>query len=381
MKLLVVSHPCCEAAINQQFYAHIAALAGWDVTIVLPTSWMTDYGMRRAQRWRGFSGKLIALPVSVNGNVPLHFYRARLARILAGERPDVVFVQHEPYGVATFQTFLANQRSVRAPIGFYGFQNLVKHYPWPFAAMERYVYDHARFALPVTSAAAQVMQIKGYRGPMAVLPLGVDTDIYRPASPGSEQEPTARSELVVGFLGRLVAEKGVETLLEALAMLQTTGIRAVIAGAGPLADHLRSLAEARGLGSTVSWAGYVEHDRTPEFYRSVDVLVVPSEAKPNIKEQFGRVVVEALACAVPVVTSDCGELPQLVEMTGGGWVFPQRDPAALAAILRSLFDQRQMLRQAGIQGRARVVQQLGMEGVAEAFVGAVEGAVKRRRAA
>jgi glycosyltransferase involved in cell wall biosynthesis len=155
----------------------------------------------------------------------------------------------------------------------------------------------------------------------------------------------------------------------------------VIAGDGPLADQLKALASARGVGSRVTWTGYIEHDRTTEFYRSIDVLVLPSRARANIKEQFGRVVVEALACGVPVVTSDCGELPRLVARTQGGWIFPQRDAGALAAVLGRLRGRPQLLRSVGDRGRRRVIAEFGMDSVAGRFVAAIEDAVRGRRAA
>jgi glycosyltransferase involved in cell wall biosynthesis len=65
----------------------------------------------------------------------------------------------------------------------------------------------------------------------------------------------------------------------------------------------------------------------------MDVLVVPSKTVPSWKEQFGRVVVEALACGVPVIASDSGELPNLVNETGGGWLFREGDARHLAKII------------------------------------------------
>ena len=65
-------------------------------------------------------------------------------------------------------------------------------------------------------------------------------------------------------------------------------------------------------------------------YAQLDVLVLPSRTTPTWKEQFGRVIVEALWCGVPVVGSDSGEIPWLIGLTGGGLMFPEGDHAALA---------------------------------------------------
>src|SRR5438128_3860444 len=141
--------------------------------------------------------------------------------------------------------------------------------------------------------------------------------------------------LVVGFVGRLVPEKGPDVLLEALAPLPGD-VRAIVVGAGEEAARLEARSARLGLGARIDWRGYVPHDAMADVYSELDVLVVPSRTTARWKEQFGRVVIEALAAAVPVVASDCGSLPALLERTGGGWVVPEGDDRALAQRLLSL---------------------------------------------
>ncbi len=78
------------------------------------------------------------------------------------------------------------------------------------------------------------------------------------------------------------------------------------------------------------------HDQMAAGYAQLDVLVLPSRTTPTWKEQFGRVIVEALWCGVPVVGSDSGEIPWLIGLTGGGLVFPEGDSEALAGRLSEL---------------------------------------------
>jgi glycosyltransferase involved in cell wall biosynthesis len=380
VKLLAVSFPCSEP-IRQELYARLQAQTGWDVSIILPEHWRSEHGNRKPTRWPMFEGELIPLPVLLNGNVPLHLYRARLGRVLARARPDVIFVHHEAYGVATFQAYLANHQSVGAPIGFYSAQNRLKRYPLPFAAAESYVYRHSAFALPITPAAESVLRVKGYKGPAEVLPLPVDTGLFRPNRHTADSERRQGSDLVVGYMGRLVAEKGVDTLLAALARPETAAVRAVIGGDGPEAASLQAQADALGLNGRVRWKGYVPHQEAPDFYRSIDVLVVPTRNNSSVREQFGRVVTEALACGVPVVTSTSGELPHLVSRTGAGWVFPDGDAGALTAILGGLRGRRAELRILGGRGRLEVERQFSLDHVARRFAAVVESARRMAHAA
>jgi glycosyltransferase involved in cell wall biosynthesis len=82
--------------------------------------------------------------------------------------------------------------------------------------------------------------------------------------------------------------------------------------------------------------GYVAHEVTPRYLGAMDILVLPSETRPNWKEQFGRVVIEAMACGSCVVGSDSGEIPTLIQASGGGRVFPEANPTALADVLQQM---------------------------------------------
>jgi glycosyltransferase involved in cell wall biosynthesis len=376
LHLLVISHPCITA-INQDFLAQVESATGWQITIVLPERWTTEYGKSLTPtRWPRFRGRLLPLPVGLAGSIPLHFYRVRMGRIFERERPDAIYVHHEPYAAATYQAFRAGGLD-GVPIGFYSAQNLLKRYPWPISAWERYVYQHAAFACPVTNAVAAVLEAKGYRGRGEVIALCVDTDVYRPEL-GEDRGVSERKPMTVGFVGRLAPGKGAETLLEALSLIPSEPIRALIVGDGPGAAALKSRASQLRLENRLTWTGYVAHDNMPRVYRTMDVLAVPSQSLRRWREQFGRVVIEALACGVPVVAADSGELPRLVSATGGGWTFPEGDASALAAILVQLAHRPEMLAGPSQRGRQAVVSQFDVRMAAARFAGVIEAAVWSR---
>jgi L-malate glycosyltransferase len=365
MRLAVVSHPCITP-VNQDFYARVQAQTGWDITILLPRRWKNDYGRQRAERWPAFRGDLVALPVALAGNIPLHVYVARLRRRLRALRPDVVYVHHEPYAAATFQMLRAARGLDGTAIGFYSAQNLNKHYRWPVSGWERSVYSRADFALPVSNQVAGVLQAKGYRGQIEVLPLPIDTESFTPVAVNSRP-------FTAGYVGRLAEEKGVDTLLEAMAMLEGEDTRLLVVGEGPARGALTARASELGLGQRVTWAGYVAHDTVPHVYRDMDVLVVPSKTVPSWKEQFGRVVIEALASGVPVIASDSGELPTLMHDTGGGWTFREGDSRQLAELLDAArTGSREDPRAMGARGRQAVARMFDVERVAQRFVSVCE---------
>jgi glycosyltransferase involved in cell wall biosynthesis len=118
-------------------------------------------------------------------------------------------------------------------------------------------------------------------------------------------------------------------------------------------ERLRELAYHLGLGNSVSFREWVPSTRVPTFYRNLDVLVLPSRSRSNWVEQFGRVLIEAMACGVPVVGSDCGEIPNVVG--DAGLIFPEGDVDALRACLARLMESSELRAALASRGRERVL--------------------------
>lgn len=275
----------------------------------------------------------------VSGNVPLHVYRARLAPIFRDVNPDAVYVHHEPYGAATAQIYRANATTVQAPIGFFTWQNIEKQYPIPFRYTEQWVYQQSAFAISGSASARDVLRAKGYDGLLDIGPAGIDPNIFFRQEPDADiraEFGAQDGDLLLGFVGRLVQEKGLLTLLDALAQCRDLPIRLAMIGDGPQADELDQRARERGLQDRVVRRGYVPHTDIARYLASFDVLTIPSETQPNWKEQFGRVIIEAMATGTPVLGSDSGEIPHLIDRTGGGWSVPERSADDLAAMLRHI---------------------------------------------
>lgn len=264
-----------------------------------------------------------------------------------GEKWDVIDIHEEPFALATAEIlFLRWLRGNRSPVVLYTAQNLRKTYPIPFRWFERHSLRSAAGVSACNAEAARIAELKGFPGRARVIPLGLDETRFNPAASRVAQPgDMTTGEVTVGFIGRLVAEKGVSVLLEALAL--DPKLRARIAGSGPLLTSLHADAGARGVSDRVEIVGPVGPDDLVDFYRSVDVLAVPSLPTPTWTEQFGRVAVEAMGCGTPVVSSDAGALPDVVG--AAGIVVPHGDARALAAALADAAGARaQELRAAGL---------------------------------
>jgi glycosyltransferase involved in cell wall biosynthesis len=270
------------------------------------------------------------------GHMASIVFRPPTLRRLRDFAPDVLHVIGEPAYLATFQAIRARNRLLpHVPITHYAAQNVVTRFPWPFPLLERYAYRHIDLALPITPAALEVLRAKGYRGEAETVPLGVDRADFAPRA-GAPEGP-----FTVGFVGRLEEHKGIADLMAAR---DRVGCRLLLVGDGSLRPWVEEQAERRpGLIEVVPWA---DHSELPRLMARMHVLALPSVEvvqrnvapwmRVPLREQFGRVLVEAMSCGVPVVASSVGEIPHVVG--GGGVVVPPRDPAALAQAVADLRD-------------------------------------------
>jgi len=364
VRIMAVSHPCVMD-VNQQFYAELEGL-GHQVHLIVPSNFHTEYAPAKVARWPAFGGTIEQRRIGLRRSVPLHFYSSNLRPQIAKFAPDVLFVEEEPYSASAWQAFYASRGLPMKRI-VYSAQNICKTYPRPFRWMERYVLSNADMAAVVSQEVGAVMRRKQFGGKLLPFPLGVDTGQFRPLP---AQRRRLRAELgigderfVVGYVGRFVEEKGVRTLIEAARRL--TDATFVFVGSGALQDELRRAAALdRG---RVIVKDAVKHREVHTWMNAFDALALPSLTMPAWKEQFGRVVIEAMACRVPVIGSDSGEIPALIRETGGGWTFPEGDAEALAQRIRSLAADESEREAAAERGYESVRARFSKRALAEAF--------------
>lgn len=353
MRVLMLSKACVVGTYQRKL-EQLAKQGDIDLRVLVPPGWRDVRGVLPLERAHVEGYDLRVTPIRFNGQFHLHYY-PRFGREVRAFQPDIVHIDEEPYNLATWHA-LWHARRAGALSLFFSWQNIQRRYPWPVRLGESWVLRHVDYAIMGTDSAAGVWRAKGYTGPLAVIPqFGVDPDLFVPPP-----RPRVGGTLVIGFVARLVEEKGGALLLDALAAL-TEPWQLDIIGDGPQKPALQAQVARLGLEPRVTFAS-LPSARMPAFYQSIDVLVVPSLTRPNWKEQFGRVIVEAMACRVPVIGSASGAIPNVIG--DAGLIVPEGDPAALAEGLRSLQHDPDWRRHLGQRGRERVLAHYTQEQIA-----------------
>lgn len=360
MRVLMVSKACVVGAYQRKL-EEIGRHEDVDLTAVVPPAWREagrDIALER-QYTQGY--RLVVEPMVLNGRFHLHFYPG-LGRRIRELRPDIIHIDEEPYNLATFQAMRLGRR-VDARMLFFTWQNLCRRYPAPFSWIERYVLRHADAAIAGNQEAVRVLHTKGYSGPVEAIPqFGVDPELYAPAPDGTGH---VSRTFTIGYVGRLVQAKGVDLLLDAAAGLEGEW-QLRIMGSGPQRDSLQQRVSRLSLDGRVVFDPARPSCQVPAYLRQLDVLVLPSRTQPNWKEQFGRVLIEAMACQVSVVGSTCGEIPNVIGEAG--LVFPEGDAGTLRDHLRGLMDDPDVRRRLGQAGRARILKHFTQAQVARRTV-------------
>ena len=365
-RLLTIGHS--YVVTGNRRLAHEMGVQGrgrWEVVAIAPARFPGDLGPIETRADVGEALELRTLPVRLARSPHLMRY-AGLRTAMSG-RWHVVHAWEEPYVAAGAQ--IAASVQAGAKLVFSTFQNISKPYPWPLSSFERRAMTRADAWIAFGNTVRETLgPRRGYAGkPSRVITPGVDVDVFRP---DVEAGARTRRELgwpesskVVGFLGRFEPQKGIEILCRALEALRTPW-HALFVGGGTLEPALRSF-ETRHP-SRVRVIGGVSHADVPRWLNAMTLLCAPSQTTSAWREQFGRMLIEAMGCGVPVIGSDSGEIPHVIGDTG--LVLPEADVARWTAAIESLLDDVIARRAYAERGRARACERFAWPVIARAHL-------------
>lgn len=194
-------------------------------------------------------------------------------------------------------------------------------------------------------------EIEKYTGKkIFVIPFGIDVERFRPIK---VENGFNDDSLVIGTVKTLETRYGIEFLIRAFALIRRKNhgkkIKLLICGKGTLLDELKSLALELGVQEDTIFTGYINHDQVQFYHNKLDIYVAPS-----LEESFGVAVLEASACQKPVVVSNVGGLPEVVDQGITGFIVEPKSPSDLSSAIEKLIDNASLRVEMGIKGRNKV---------------------------
>src|SRR5690349_2731529 len=346
-RVLLVSHRYVAA--DNRGKARALAARGLEVTVAVPQRWREPVLGRLVETsWERQAGvEVFPVHTSAPGDVARYRFAGRvLGSLLRDKRPELIQIEEELGTEVTRQVIKA---AAKAKIP--AFVGVADNVPGNrtgdrglFAGFRRRrLLRHVRGVVAASGSAASLVRGDRDSVHVTVIPhLGVKA---------------------LGFIGRLVHRKGLDTLLEALTRHRELAWTLTVVGDGPAREQLEALASARRLAARIRWVGAVSPADVAKTWPLLDVMIQPSRASEAWSEPTGHTVAEAMANEVAVIGSASGAVSEVIG--DAGLVVPPDDPDALARAIGGMADPETRWSYAEA-ARARAISRFSDDAVAEA---------------
>ena len=344
MRAVILSHTYVDPTTRGKLRA-LTGL-GCTLTVAVPAQWSPSArGPLMHAAWGNDGGvRIVPIPVTGSRGEGIQWKSRDLHRILSDFRPDILQIEAEPWTPAAAA---ASARAAKLGIrtALFAWESVTRPEPLLDRWRRRRTLSRVQGLIGGNKLAASLLARGRSDLPVTVIPqLGL--------TPPLEIRRPEHSELAVGFVGRLVPEKGLDILFKACVKLLGRW-RLTVVGSGPSQETLEQLAERLGIASRITWRGPMPQERLKELWPELDCLVVPSRTTPQWVETFHPALVEAMGHGVTVIASDSGALPEMVDTAG--LVVPEDDAAALTSALQHLADAPRERQRLGREARMRVM--------------------------
>ena len=361
MRALVISH-AYVAEDNRAKWEVLADDGKAEIELHLPHRWPSwEFDYRPALSNHSHLNIRVAHAFRV-GREDQYFFAPKIFRGLGGKDFDVLHVEQGSSAFVYFQAlFERNLLSRKTKSCFFTWINWEPRMRWPWKIANSYNLRSSDGAIGGNREAVDILKRNGFRGKTAVIPqLGINPVDYNSLPNTQLRKELDLREIVIGFLGRLVEEKGLRLLLEAAQKLGPE-ISVLLVGSGPFEAELASYRAQNQL--HLVHVPAVSHHAVRNYLRAMDILVLPSYSTSAWKEQFGHVLIEAMACKIPVIGSTAAAIPEVIG--DAGLLFQERDANDLLAKLMMFVKSPMERARFGKLGHNRVLECFTYDKIAE----------------
>ncbi|MYC75449.1 glycosyltransferase [Candidatus Poribacteria bacterium] len=335
MRVLVLSHSYIMKPYRRKF-ALIAERPDVTLRVVVPARWYESFQDIVFEPDSDTSCEEFPCPIRFSGYGSRFYYRHGVKSHFRDFQPDIIHLEEEAWSLSALQAVQLKRKY--CPNSCFIFRTSLsiptkQRFGFLPVWIERRVFRETDSAFPLSVNAGKILTQRGYTGRQTPFPNGVDVRHFYKMDVSKLKDSLQLSDcFVVGYVGRLLQMKGVDTLLAAVARLvsqdTTRRYKLLIVGQGEDKPSFQKTAETLGISEHIVWIDAVPPEAVAAYINCMDTLVLPSRTTPGWVEFFGRVLIEGMACEVPVVGSDSGEIPHVIN--SAGLIFPEADIEALA---------------------------------------------------
>lgn len=358
MKILVVSHTYI-APINREKWKVLSQnFSDVELKILIPKEWpATLFKIKTGNLSKDNSNncEFISIDTFKSGNEVLYGYNfIDLIKLLKKFQPDLIQVEQGDNAFSYFQLIILSKLFCRkTKFIFFTWVNWKNKWSlkyklfWRF--VEKFNLKNSSGAIVGNHDAQTILRDKNFLKPIEILlQLGVDQRYFFPA-----KKIKNKRIFKIGFMGRLIKEKGLLDLLEAFFFLKNSfpDWKLVFVGTGKDKGSLINFIDENKLDSEVEILDPVKHEEVGKVLKGFDIFVLPSYNIPEWKEQFGHVLIEAMACKIPVLGSTGGEIPNVI--ADAGLIFKQKNIQDLTCKLNLLMKNKNLREELALKGYNR----------------------------
>lgn len=336
MRVLVLSHSYIMKPYRKKFNL-ISAKPNIIVRVLTPNKWYESFQEINFSPDENSDCEEVACPIRFSGYGSRFYYRGNIAKHFKDFKPDIIHLEEEAWSLNALQTvrlkrkYCPNSRFIfRTSLSIPSKQRFGPLPIW----IEKRVFRETDIAFPLSKNAGEILRLRGYDGTQIPFPNGVDISLFKKRDMFQLKDTLGINDcFVIGYIGRIIQMKGIDTLIEAAAKLDFP-YKLLFVGKGEDKPIFESLALKYQINEKIVWIDAVPPEKVPDYLNCMDTLILPSRTTSDWVEFFGRVLIEGMACEVPVIGSDSGEIPHVIG--DAGFVFTEGNASELAEKINNI---------------------------------------------